>query len=263
MFRKENIAIFPLLSNLPIVHGFSWGEEAPNMSEIYSDPNLIEMRVSGFLKTLGVNPSSIVVKINPNKNPFKDPSTMEITKKLLKRKITDAAEIEVYANSIFTKLSDIVLSVKPADCAICILYFENKLKEKFVGLIHCSAKETDRLLAQKTIEYLKKNYLVDPKNIKVGITPAISKEYYSVEPGDIEEENWKGFMEKRNGLIFLDIMGNVLNQLVSSGVLSSNIQFYGIDTFKSALEGKTYSHRMAEDLGLPNGRYIVAVGLKL
>ena len=261
MFKKENIAIFPLLSALPIVHGFSWGEEAPNMSEAYSDPNLVEIRVSGFLKTLGANASSIVVKINPNNNPLKDRNVMEITKKLLKRKFTDSGEVEVYANTIFTKLKDVVLTVKPADCAICILYFENELREKFVGLIHCSAKETDELLPRKTIEYLKKNYLVDPATIKIGITPAISKEYFYVNPGEISEDNWNGFMQKKNDLIFLDIIGNVRNQLEGSGIQAKNIQYFDVDTFASALVGKTFSHRMAEDLGLPNGRYIVAVGL--
>lgn len=262
MFKKENTAIFPLLSTLPIVHGFSWGEGAPNMSEAYSDPNLIEMRVSGFLRTLGVNPSCVVVKINPNKNPLKDPNIMEITKGLLKRKLTDAGEIEVYANSIFTKLSDTVLTVKPADCAICILYFETKIKEKFVGLIHCSAKETDRRLPKKTIEHFKRNYLVNPTAIKIGITPAISKEYFYVNPGEINEENWKGFMQKKNDLIFLDIIGNVRYQLENSGIPTKNIQYFDVDTFSSALVGKTFSHRLARDLNLPDGRYIVAVGLK-
>lgn len=262
MFDKKNIATLPLFKKLPVIHGFSWGEEAPNMSEAYSDPNIIEIRVSSFLQALGINPTSIVVRINPNQNPFNDPDTMEITKELLKRKLTDAGEIEVASNAIFTKLTDLVLTVKPADCAICILYFENKLKEKFVGLIHCSAKETDKLLPKETIEYLKANYMVEPNAIKVGITPAISKEYFYVGPNEIQEVNWKNFMEKRNGLLFLDIVGNVIFQLGKAGILSENIQYFDIDTFASALVGKTFSHRMARDLKLPNGRYIVAAGLK-
>lgn len=263
MVKKDSIAIFPILSTLPVVHGFSWGQDAENMSEKYSsDPNLIELRVSDFLIELGANQTSIVVTINPNENPYNDPDVMEVTNELLQRHLTEAGEINVAANSIFTHLSNTILTVKPADCAICILYFENNLKEKFVGLIHCSARETNKLLPEQTIKYLKENYMVDPKSIKVGITPAISKEYFSVKEDKINENNWGGFMEKKDGLIYIDIIGNVMNQFSKSGLLSENIQFYGIDTFTSALEGKTFSHRLARDLNLPEGRYIVAVGLK-
>jgi len=263
VFDKKNIATFSLLLKLPIIHGFSWGEEAPNMSEVYSDDrNTIEARVSSFLIALGIRPSSIIVRINPNNDPHDNTDITEITKELLKRKLIDAGEIEVSSNAIFTKLNDVVLTVKPADCAICILYFENNRKEKFVGLIHCSAKNTDKLLPKKTIEYLMENYSVEPKTIKVGITPAISKEYFYVNPGEIQENNWEDFMEKRNGLIFLNIVGNTIFQLKKTGILSESIQYYGIDTFTAALVGKTFSHRLARDLNLPNGRYIVAASLK-
>lgn len=262
MLSKNNIAIFPILENLPIVHGFSWGNGAPNMSDSFTDPNIIEFRVSDFLNGLGISSSTVIVKINPSSDGYHDPEILEITRNILKRELTDSGEIEVSANSIFTKISEVVLTVKPADCAICVLYFENKKGEKFVGLIHCSAKATDSLLAKKTIEFIKDNFSVNPKDIKIGITPAISKEYFYVNEGEINEDNWKEFMKKENGLIFLDLVGNILDQLRNEGIVSENIQYVGVDTFTSALEGKTFSQRLARDLNMPNGRYIVAVGLK-
>jgi copper oxidase (laccase) domain-containing protein len=261
VFLVNNVYIFRSLLSLPVIHGYSWGEGSLNMSENYSDISLVKERVREFLATLGINKTTPIVKINPVNKGSSDPDIMEITKDILKREVTDAGEIEVFGNSIYTKIKEVALVIKPADCAICVYYFECK-QGKYVGLIHCSAKETDKLIAKQTIRHLKNKYGIDPSEIKMGITPAISKEFYSVKNDEINIKNWEGFAVIKGEEIYLDIVGNVLHQLIEEGLRREKIEIINEDTFTSALEGKTFSHHMSEQLGLPNGRFIVAVCLK-
>lgn len=258
----KNIVTFENLSKLPIIHGFSWGREAENMSEGFDDPNLIQKRVANFLSSLNISSSQPIIRISPDNVSLSDPDILEINKDVLKRKLSDAGEIEVSANAIFTKDKDIVLVVKPADCAICIVYAENKNEEKYVGLIHCSAKETDKLLALNSIKFLQNIKKIKPESIKIGITPAISKEYYYVYKGEINENNWNGFLNEVDGKIFIDIVGNVTKQLKEAGVPENNIEASLVDTFAHAMEGNTFSHRLSRDENFPEGRYIVAAKLK-
>ena len=261
MYKKENIAVFPSLLKKGILHGFSWGEDARNMSEAFDDANKIEERVFDFLKVINISPSRLLVRINPHLNIFKDPDILDINKEILKRQMTDTGEIEVGANFIYTSLSDIVLTVKPADCAICLLYFIDSLGNRYVGLCHCSAKEVDKQVLINGIKHLNKSLDINPSEIYICITPAISKDYYFVNSGEINESNWNGFMEKKDNKIFLDILGNILSQLTQAGIPNQNIEYYKIDTFSSAAEGKTFSHRLSSTTNIPEGRFFVAIGL--
>lgn len=257
----KNVAFFSSLSKYPITHGFSWGREAENMSEAFDDSILIRKRVADFLVSLKISPNLPIIRISPDNPNLSDPNILELNKEILNRKLSEAGEIEVSANSIFTKEKNLVLTVKPADCAICIIYFENKNNEKFVGLIHCSAWETNKLLPFNSIKYLIKEKFADPKNINIGITPAISQEFFYINEGEIKKENWKGFIKIRNGKIFIDIAGNVIKQLKDAGIPKKNIEANRTDTFSQALVGKTFSHRLSRDENFPEGRFIVAVKL--
>src|SRR3990167_130193 len=258
----KNIVTFENLSKLPVIHGFSWGRKAENMSEGFDDPNIVQERVANFLNSLSIPSSLPIIRISPDNVRFNDPDILEINKEILKRKLSDAGEIEVSANAIFTKEKDIILTVKPADCAICVIYLETKNGEQFVGLIHCSAWTTDKLLPFDAIEYLTRVKSADPRKIKIGITPAINQDFFYVDKKDITLDNWKGFVKKRDGKIFIDILGNVLKQLAEAGVLNQNIEIYRKDTFSHAMEGNTFSHRLSRDEDFPEGRYIVALKLK-
>ena len=258
----KNIITFENLSKLPIIHGFSWGREAENMSEGFDDPSIIQGRVANFLNSLNISSNLPIVRISPDNVSFHDPDILELSKEILKRKLSDAGEIEVGANAIFTKEKDIVLTVKPADCAICIVYAETQEGEIYIGLIHCSAWTTDKLLPLNAIEYLLKVKLTNRAKIKIGITPAISQDFFYVSKKDINLSNWGGFLKEEDGKIFIDIVGNVTKQLKEAGVPENNIETSLVDTFAHAMEGNTFSHRLSRDENFPEGRYIVAVKLK-
>ncbi len=260
MYKQDNIGIFPSFLKLPVRHGFSWGEDAPNMSDKIGDPNITEERVEDFFRALNIPAEYLIVGINPSKNQYKDPNMLEINKSILDREFSESGEIQVGANFIFTSLSDVVLTVKPGDCAICVLYFESET-EKYVGLIHCSAEQTDNKLPLEAINYLIRKYSIKPENIKVGITPAISKDSYFVKEGKFDLDNWHGFMEKKGDKIYLDILGNILNQLSESKVPNENVEYYNIDTFSAAMQGQTFSHSLSSLTDLPEGRYLVAINL--
>src|SRR3989344_3651220 len=131
----KNIVTFENLSKLPIIHGFSWGREAENMSEGFDDPSIIQGRVANFLNSLNISSNLPIVRISPDNVSFHDPDILELSKEILKRKLSDAGEIEVGANAIFTKEKDIVLTVKPADCAICIVYAETQDGKIFIDIV--------------------------------------------------------------------------------------------------------------------------------
>lgn len=265
MYKLSNIAVFPSFKNLPIKHGFSWGETTKNMSESFDDPSVVAKRVNSFLKTLEMSIHPNVVKIQPD-NPFNDPNKMEITKATLLRGNNEAGNVLVGANFIYTFDPSIAIIIEPGDCPCSILFGQDRDGRNFVGIVHSSAAEVNKLTPKKAVDCLKSRHGADPKEIKIGISPGISKDYYFIKDSDgFDLNNWKGFaqekLEKGQKRFYLDLQGNTIKQYEDEGVVPSNIEVYKVDTFESALEGKTFSHRLSTVLNSPDGRYILACQL--
>lgn len=274
--QEEKVAVFESLQDLPIYHGFSWGKESANMSYKYAgeeEGSTVKERIGAFLDSVGIryeNDGNTIGKFEGTHL-----QTQEITFEDLKTQ----PETEVEANFIYTKDPRILLSIKPADCDVSILYAKNKDGKDLVGIVHSSALSANAGLPRYAIDYLDEAEGVNPATIKIGITPGISKHHYSISQASdviknktidkvIMERNWKQHIALINPslgdeqLRAVDITGATAMQFIEAGVTPANIEVYDLDTYTSAESGESFSNRYSVEAGKPQGRYMVAVKLK-
>ncbi len=99
-------------------------------------------------------------------------------------------------DGLLTKHKNIVLAVQSADCA-CSLYYDTE--KQVIGAAHAGWRGTLKLLPQKMVLTMQKEFGSKPENIWVSIAPCISVEKYEV--GDeVVNEVEKVFGTKENFL---------------------------------------------------------------
>lgn len=277
IYKKEGeIAYLPILESLPLFHGFSWGPKSKNMSSAYArDESVkhVEARTVSFLKSLGMQSKNVINALGVFEGTH--PQIMEVSQKDAK----DQQETNVKANFIYTKDSNVTLSIRPGDCNVSIIYAKDGKGRDLVGLIHSSAYSTNMGLPRLAIRHLIEEEGVDPLSIVIGIIPGVSKEHYSLSQEAnvlknpnldkiIVERNWKNNIFPKNPLKGddeprpVDILGATIMQFEEEGISPQNIQAYGIDTYEAAARGEAFSKRHSDDTGKPQGRILVAVQLK-
>jgi copper oxidase (laccase) domain-containing protein len=109
----------------------------------------------------------------------------------------------VISDALITTDKNIALFLPIADCVGTVLYDPTK---QVLTVAHLGRHSLEQHGGRKIVEYLKENHDVDPKNLKVWLTPAPNKEIYPI---------WK-----------LDNKGTkevAFEQLLSAGILMENI----------------------------------------
>lgn len=102
-------------------------------------------------------------------------------------------------------------------------------------------------------------YKCNPKNIIVGIGPAIRKESYKFEnPTQSTLSNWKDFIEKEDKLTSIDIVGYTIAQLIEVGIAKNNIFDSEIDT---GIDKNFFSHYRNQRNEEIEGRFASIVGM--
>lgn len=275
--QEEKVAIFESLQNLPIVHAFSWGKESGNMAYAYAEKDgeeTVGERITGFLAAVGIEYG------NDANTKGKFEGTHLQTEEVTFDDLKIQPETTIEANFIYTKDPRILLSIKPADCDVSILYAKDKDGQDLVGIVHSSALSTNAGLPRYAIDYLVEEEGVDVSTIRIGIAPGISSDHYGLndEPDVIKnktidkvvvERNWKQHIAPKDPnlgdeqLRSVDITGATIMQFIEAGVMPSHIEAYDLDTYESALSGVSFSNRYSKETGKPQGRYMIAVKLKL
>lgn len=279
LYQQENIARFPLLEDLPVKCGFSWGKESGNMQELIEPANPLNARgrTYAFLHRMDMSLPPRAICFSP---VIKDaPEILEITPDVVSdyessvRSDPDEPlqEMQIGANLMYTRLNDVTLMVKPGDCAVAVLYASTQ-SSPILGVAHWGRDQLDKGLAEDAIGHLKEQGC-DPKEIKIAISPGLSPEYHYIQEADLRKHirnlwKWTGnfrFEEFEGERRYhLDLLGYLLDQLRDSGVSGSNIEAYGVDTYKAAERGESFSYRYSVATGQPhrNGRIIIAAQLK-
>lgn len=83
--------------------------------------------------------------------------------------------IDEEADAVIGKNINYPISMQVADCVAIYIYDPNT---KAFGLVHSGWRGTVNLIIVNTIEKLKKDFNVDPRNLKIILSPAISKDMY-------------------------------------------------------------------------------------
>ena len=164
----------------------------------------------------------------------------------------------VTTEALITAESGVVLYLLTGDCFPVSFYDpENRV----IALAHMGRRPTDKQLAVQVIREMGRVYHSQPENIKVFIAPGIHKESYVFpELTQQTESDWSRFRSVLpSGEIQVDILGNVHDQVLRSGVLPENIEISPVDT---ATDPDYFSYYRAVRTGEPQGRFATILGLR-
>ena len=150
---------------------------------------------------------------------------------------------------IITTDRSIILGALPADCIIAVITDGNIL-----ALIHAGRRGTDLMIGYHAIDaILKARPETNISKLSVWISPNISAKHGAISYYNTltNAQTWidNGFLyelpDHAEDLYAVDIEGFFTWQLTQKGIPLANITSTGLDTYQNALEGKTFSHRLA------------------
>lgn len=271
---EERAGYFPRLESLPgrpLLARFSYGKDAPNMSELFFNSEKGESQITGerntreFLQSQGFTGPTIQVL---GRFEGVEPQIEEVNLTTLKDKN------KVAGNMIFTRDPEVTLMIKPADCPVAVIYCKDKNGNPLVGIDHAGRDAIDAGMTRQGLWYLQDELGVDLSEVVIVVFPGVFPENYFItnEPErrgkGISEYNWGEFItpkqtddpaERR----YVDILSAFEMQAIQAGIKPENIQAYRIDTYEDAIQGKAFSRRYSDEHnGEHPGGQLVAVQLK-
>lgn len=138
-------------------------------------------------------------------------------------------------DALITNRTDILLSVKFADCIPVLMYDPHK---RIIAAIHSGRNGTEKNISGKAIEQMVSCFSTDPADIHVSLGPSICADHYPV-----SEEVFKRFTVKteiKQRYPNLDLKKTVKKQILNQGVQERNISDFSICTFEDV---NYYSYR--------------------
>jgi hypothetical protein len=145
----------------------------------------------------------------------------------------------VRCDALVTYQQDLVLFLTIADCLpISIIDVDKGV----LAMVHGGWPNTDLHIVEKVIDYLKKRYDCNPKDLEIVIGPGIQKDSLIYDSNILEKtaSNWGKFIKKLgNDKYSIDNLGFTLEQLKSCRIEKNNIKIHDVDTFE---DEKYFSH---------------------
>jgi YfiH family protein len=154
------------------------------------------------------------------------------------------------ADAMITRIPDIPLMVLVADCVAVSLY---DTERDAIGLAHAGWQGTLGRIAELTVKKMELMFDSDPKDLIVGLSPAIGQDHYTVgedvasayreEFGDLGDGGEAELMRGGEDDTFsLDLPGINEWQLRRCGVPPENVELSGLCT--ACHPDRFYSHRL-------------------
>lgn len=132
------------------------------------------------------------------------------------------------ADAWFTKEKNLALFLPLADCGGVVLF---DARQQVLGMLHLGRHGTFDNLAEKAVEFMKREYGTDPKDLRIWISPSISGDSYLLHTfiyTDVPE--WQGYFNKADNGWLVDLQGYNISRFVAMGVPPEYIEHSGIDT---------------------------------
>lgn len=158
-------------------------------------------------------------------------------------------------DALISNQKGLILTVLTADCVPILLYDR---VQKVIAVVHAGWRGTDQEIASKTISVMQTKFNSNPKDILVGIAPAIGACCYEVKE-DVASHFFKypKALSKKDNKYNLDLSIINQEQLLAIGIQKENIQMSGICTACSV--ESYFSYRQE---GGCSGRFMSMIGLK-
>lgn len=267
----NGMGVFDVFSGAPINQGFQWTEvnNVSYMREHACDgQNRVESvrkKVVDFTSRLGMNGErAVLASIIPFSTDIIDVcSEAELTCCGERGFSTDEG------GAVFTTLKGIPLYTLITDCTQTIFYATRPNGDPVVGIIHAGRNETDNMFPLKAIRHAVAKYGIDPKDIKLGISPSLEPEHHKIKKEDIcylihDLKIWEPYMLEAiaEEIIYLDLRSFVADQFMAAGVLPENIELTLQGLYDFHRDDVVVSYRKSTELQLPMTCLGIAVEIK-
>jgi len=207
----------------------------------FASPDIIENR-KYFLKKTGVNYEDLVCCQQPHGG-----GVAIIGKQDIGKGANSFATAVRDCDALITDCANLPLAVFTADCLSLFMFSP---KKKVIAVVHAGWRSTKEGITKNTLELMSSRFGVGPKEIMVGLGPAIRSCCYEITQ-ECKDCFQDGVIEK-NGKTYLDLVKINSGQLKSMGVLSENIFDCGFCTlcrndefFSYRKEGKAAGRMMS------------------
>lgn len=207
MFKKNSQGIYQIQELLlpGLVHGFST-KQFGNMSFRYGQKQNVEVIRNNFLEAVGIKNVAQMDLIHGTKVVY-----------------AKAPKIYTGVDGLVTDKLGVGLFLLTGDCMPIIFYDPIK---KAIGLAHSGYKGTIGKISLLMLGKMVEIFGSDPKNMLVGIGPAIEKCCH-VDPSPFLQENlpeWKNYLATEpNNMTRVDLSGFAKSQLIEVGIKPRNI----------------------------------------
>lgn len=245
IIQFKNLEQFPELT-----HGVATTTYG-NMSFVRGGAEEVKHNRRRFFTDLSIPEDRVVVTSLPHEDTITDVTETDRGKGVCE------PDTSLVADILITNKPDTFLFLVVADCLALFLFEPEK---RVIGLAHAGWKGVEAYVPEKTVNHMIKIYGCDPDKIRVGISPAITKESQRfVNPVQLQMPGWEPYLEQRGDLHHIDFIGYAIDQLKNCGVKPENIEDSHINTYT---DRRFYSHRRSDETGEPEARFGCVIGLK-
>jgi YfiH family protein len=156
-------------------------------------------------------------------------------------------------DGLITAEKNIFMIVSTADCFPVLMY--NPVKKIAAG-IHSGWRGTQKGIAAKAIDMMKRELKCEPADIKIFTGPGISCEKFEVGRDVAELFEYK-YVSNNEGKFFIDLKQNLTDQLRAAGIPDENMEVSDLCTYSE----KDYLHSYRRDKNL-SGRMFSVIGIR-
>jgi copper oxidase (laccase) domain-containing protein len=191
-----------------------------------------------FIAQLGLSYGDVVFQ----RITYSDTQTYDTIEDVT-RDDTTRYKSEVAADALITAEPGVGLFLPVADCIATVIY-DPRLNR--VALLHLGRHSTIAGLMKKTLHHMEQGGS-NPEDCIIWFGPSVQKESYRLEYFTHENDNdWQGFVTKKNDGIYIDMQGYNQAQAVAVGVNQDSIYHSAIDT---AISDEYFSHSNGDTKG--------------
>jgi hypothetical protein len=245
--RLPNIIKSRLLGKFPdLVHGMSTKIGLVNEPPFYNNLSSkigdkienVNANRKHFLDSLGISEAQLAVPHQVHSN------TIEIV---------DKPGFYDKRDGLITAVKNVFLVVSTADCLPVLIYDKAK---QVCGAIHSGWRGTQQNIIGEALKIFLGKFESQPADLLVFIGPGISRKHFEVGE-DVAALFDTKFVEDRNGKFYVNILGNVLEQIKSFGIKSAQIEY----SRKCSFAEINYLHSYRRDRE-KSGRMFSVIGMK-
>lgn len=143
------------------------------------------------------------------------------------------------------------LALYPADCIPLVISVTRK---DLMILVHVGRRNAEAGIIKPLFDHLFKTHGIRASETEIFAGPSIRRGSYffkTIEDSQLADSRWKGRIERKDGLYYIDLLGFTLDRLLEAGVRKSAITVSDIDT---GSDTRYFSHARSVRTGEIQGR---------